>query len=433
MRSRAKAALGLMALALAASPIWARPSISKLANECYSRGNQRACGQLAQLAESDNDPVVRTDAVSFLEDQTVLAKVALGDAAADVRSSAVAKLTDQGTLTRVAVHDADPNVRGSAVASLTDQGTLATIAVEDDDENVRYAAAGKIRDMSILGSVANSEKNKHTQMPIIVALREVMAESGVPQSSARILLSVGHESALYEHGQESMAVVSQTFDISIIEPDGTVLLSKTWGPNFPSELPAGMTLTEPDVRVTDLLVDLCLAEHYSPSQIRQALINVAVRSRDDWYDAMHKLKGDDYPSAATALHAVADIGDKDMAALLLANGADVNARDDDGSTPLHGAADDIDAEVAPNGRKEVAELLLAHGADVNARTSRGWTPLHAAAGAHNLDVAAVLLANGADVNAKTNDGQTPLYIAEHVNDPAAAAVVDLLRQHGGHE
>jgi hypothetical protein len=124
VKSCAKTAQGLIALTLSALPIWAIPntiwtipSIRKLANECYSRGNQKACGKLAQLAES-NDPMLRSQAVSFLEDQAVLTKVALEDE-----------------------HDI---VRRSAVANLTDQGTLAKIAVEDHDEDVRYAAAGKI-------------------------------------------------------------------------------------------------------------------------------------------------------------------------------------------------------------------------------------------------------------------------------------------------
>ena len=46
--------------------------------------------------------------------------------------------------------------------------------------------------------------------------------------------------------------------------------------------------------------------------------------------------------------------------LLLAKGADIHAKNDDGMTVLYGAA--------LGGKKEVVELLLAKGADVHAKT-----------------------------------------------------------------
>jgi hypothetical protein len=331
-----------------------------------------------------------------------------------LRSQAVSFLEDQAVLTKVALEDEHDIVRRSAVANLTDQGTLAKIAVEDHDEDVRYAAAGKIQDMSVLSNVAKNEKNKDTEMYIIVELRKVMTESGVLQGPMRIVLSVSRQYAPYRDEQKGIIkeVVGQLINLSVIGVGGSVLLSTTQEPNFPGSLsadwPSGVPVPQFSFNMTDLLASLCLSEHFSASQIRQAMINIAVRDRDGWYDAMSRLKKENYSSTGTALHAVADIGDKDMAALLLANGADVNTRNDFyGSTPLHGAA--------------------------NAKDSNGWTPLHVAAHWHNRDVAEVLLANGADVNAKTKDGQTPLYLAEHVNNPAASAVVELLREHGGHE
>jgi cytohesin len=83
----------------------------------------------------------------------------------------------------------------------------------------------------------------------------------------------------------------------------------------------------------------------------------------------------------------------------------------------------------------VVALLLASKADVNALNKNGETPLHRAAmtghneTGHN-DVAELLLANGADVNAKDNGSTTPLQLAV-VN--GRQDMVELLRQHGGHE
>ena len=53
---------------------------------------------------------------------------------------------------------------------------------------------------------------------------------------------------------------------------------------------------------------------------------------------------------------------------LLAAGADVMARAENGETPLYGAAD------ARN--LAAVEVLLAAGADPMARGGPGWTPLH---------------------------------------------------------
>jgi ankyrin repeat protein len=158
----------------------------------------------------------------------------------------------------------------------------------------------------------------------------------------------------------------------------------------------------------------------------------------------------------TPLHVAAVTGQKDVAELLVANKADVNARDDDGATPLH---------LAVRGHKDMAALLLADKADVNAADMDGWTPLHFAAnfGESNFDVEEWLLAYNADVNAMAHGGFTPLHfaVAEGFADKAELLLanradvnavddkgetplqvlalkghndlVNLLRQHGGHE
>ncbi len=131
----------------------------------------------------------------------------------------------------------------------------------------------------------------------------------------------------------------------------------------------------------------------------------------------------------TPLHCAAAHGQRGVAELLLASGADVNAKDTWSRTPLHNAA--------IYGYKGVAELLLANGADVNAKDSHnGATPLHLTAifegstlTRDHRDVARLLLTNNADVNAKDNNGHTPLNWATKRRDKKEMA--ELLRQHGG--
>ena len=85
----------------------------------------------------------------------------------------------------------------------------------------------------------------------------------------------------------------------------------------------------------------------------------------------------------------------------LAAGTDVNAKDDEGYTPLHSAAE--------YGCKEVVALLIAEGADVNAKGGRfGNTPLHLALNEGHGEIAELLITKGADINAKNDRDETPL-------------------------
>lgn len=84
----------------------------------------------------------------------------------------------------------------------------------------------------------------------------------------------------------------------------------------------------------------------------------------------------------------------------LADGADMEGIDPAfGVTPL--------AWAALAGRVEVAEGLLAKGADVHGRGQDGATPLHAAAFLGRKEVAEVLLRHGADPAANDHRGETP--------------------------
>ena len=73
------------------------------------------------------------------------------------------------------------------------------------------------------------------------------------------------------------------------------------------------------------------------------------------------------------------------------------------------------------------KLLAAHGADLNARDSMGSTPLTSAAGARDSATVKLLLDLGADANARNGDGLTPLMEAAYRNHVPS---VEALLQHG---
>ncbi|XP_039287001.1 protein phosphatase 1 regulatory subunit 12A isoform X18 [Nilaparvata lugens] len=77
-----------------------------------------------------------------------------------------------------------------------------------------------------------------------------------------------------------------------------------------------------------------------------------------------------------------------------------------GATALHVAA--------AKGYIKVMELLLEGGADVNAQDLDGWTPLHAAAHWNQKDAAQLLTKHNCQMDMKNYVGQTPFDVAEYV-------------------
>ena len=113
----------------------------------------------------------------------------------------------------------------------------------------------------------------------------------------------------------------------------------------------------------------------------------------------------------TPLHYAAFFGHPEAARLLLERGADLElpARNEQfapEARPLHSA-------LAAR-QKEVALVLLDAGAEVNAREHQGTTPLHEAAQHGDVELVQLLLERGADPSARLDDGRMPADLAaEH--------------------
>ena len=86
--------------------------------------------------------------------------------------------------------------------------------------------------------------------------------------------------------------------------------------------------------------------------------------------------------------------------LLLASGANVNAKNMDGYTALTAAC--------AGGHSDVVRLLLDQNADIKARTKAGDTALSLTCSRGDMEIAKLLLDRGADVNSRGLDGDTPL-------------------------
>jgi hypothetical protein len=124
----------------------------------------------------------------------------------------------------------------------------------------------------------------------------------------------------------------------------------------------------------------------------------------------------------TPLHHLAKIRSYGEFKRLLAMGVEVNARNNQGETPLH-----IAVGWGPDGPDKV-KRLLAEGADIEARDNNGMTPLHRAAAGVVVNSVIVLLEHGADINALDNAGRTPLDLAGF---PYNGRTAETLRLNGG--
>ena len=124
----------------------------------------------------------------------------------------------------------------------------------------------------------------------------------------------------------------------------------------------------------------------------------------------------DITSGETALHLVTQRRDLTWMQFLLAKGANVNARDARGATPL---------VVACNlNFTEGVDLLVGRGARVDESNMSGETPLITAVHNRNIALMRILLKAGANPDRADNSGRTARDYAKLAGNPALVTVIE---------
>jgi truncated hemoglobin YjbI len=146
----------------------------------------------------------------------------------------------------------------------------------------------------------------------------------------------------------------------------------------------------------------------------------------------------------TLLHEAALAGDAELAAVLIRLGADPDAKEAEGHTPLYrastgevarvllsaGAAADVASgptqgaplhQAARRGCVSIAEALLDLGATIDVRDAKGQTPLRRAVNCRQLQVVRLLVRRRADPHAADHRGVTPLDVARTIEIKQALA------------
>lgn len=160
---------------------------------------------------------------------------------------------------------------------------------------------------------------------------------------------------------------------------------------------------------------LMLAARHGDLGIVQALVKKGAdlkAKNKDGYDALCMLSNYSMPGSPITEKAgqasepigITTEGHLKTAEYLVNEGADVNAKTNDGSTALMLAA--------TLNKKDLVELLLSRGADVNAVDQQGRPALISAVMKGQGEVVCPLIRNGAEVNAKDREGRTALQFAE---------------------
>jgi ankyrin repeat protein len=139
-----------------------------------------------------------------------------------------------------------------------------------------------------------------------------------------------------------------------------------------------------------------------------------------------------YGGGITPLHVAVRYGTPQMVRLLIANGADIDARDNNGKTPLFDSMSEMrigpEGTALPHNAKEKSLILIENGANVKTKIKiYGITLLHKAAENGWYDVSEILIEKGVKVNAKSKYGGTAMHYAIQGAPGAHEGNIDIVK------
>lgn len=166
--------------------------------------------------------------------------------------------------------------------------------------------------------------------------------------------------------------------------------------------PLHFAAAEGHIEAVEFLLNCCFYVKYAVTKDGKSAFTLAVDGgHSHLYSSLYL--GD-------VMHRAARVDDINRLKTCIAEGAEVNGRDQNGWTPLHRAAF--------KGRIECVKLLINNGAQVDLVDESGYTPLHCAVEAGHVQVALYLIAQGARTSVKGLKGVVPFNLDCFKNHPA---------------